>query len=114
MHTAGRCCRTGNSVFVNHALSYIQPDAQLRTGHRRGPHAHARGDAPRSHPGTLADGSLQSCRACCDFFRDFFDYDLGGYIRKDNAALARTGVSTRGNSVITARCSTPTARAPIA
>jgi hypothetical protein len=32
------------------------------------------------------------------FFRDYFDYDLGGYICKDNAALARTGVSARGTS----------------
>ena len=36
------------------------------------------------------------------FFRDYFDYDLAGYICKDAKALAATGVSNRGTSHYTA------------
>ncbi len=32
------------------------------------------------------------------FFRDYFDHDLGGYICKDDKALAATGVSGRGSN----------------
>ncbi len=45
----------------------------------------------------LADDSIRKPRIL-RFFRDYFDYDLGGYICKDIKALADTGVSTRGKS----------------
>ena len=83
-------------LAVNHALSYIQPDAQLRKAIAEG-RMRTREDVRREVTRMLADDSLRKPRVL-RFFRDFFDYDLGGYICKDNAALARTGVSTRGNS----------------
>ena len=83
-------------LAVNHALSYIQPDAQLRKAIAEG-RMRTREDVRREVTRMLADNSLRKPRVL-RFFRDFFDYDLGGYICKDNAALARTGVSTRGNS----------------
>ena len=83
-------------LAVNHALSYIQPDAQLRKAIVEG-RMRTREDVRREVTRMLADVTLRKPRIL-RFFRDFFDYDLGGYICKDNAALARTGVNTRGNS----------------
>jgi len=83
-------------LAVNHALSYIQPDAQLRKAIAEG-RMRTRDDVHREITRMLGDDSLRKPRVL-RFFRDFFDYDLGGYICKDNAALARTGVNTRGNS----------------
>ncbi len=83
-------------LAVNHALSYIQPDAPLRKAIAEG-RMRTREDVRREVTRMLADDNLRKPRVL-RFFRDFFDYDLGGYICKDNAALARTGVSTRGNS----------------
>ena len=48
----------------------------------------------RTHAG---DDSIRKPRIL-RFFRDYFDYDLGGYICKDSKALADTGVSNRGTS----------------
>ncbi|MGB0586018.1 MAG: DUF1588 domain-containing protein [Limisphaerales bacterium] len=83
-------------LAVNHALSYIQPDAQLRKAIVEG-RMRTRDDVEREVTRMLADPSIRKPRVL-RFFRDFFDYDLGGYICKDNAALAQTGVSTRGTS----------------
>ena len=83
-------------LAVNHALSYIQPDAQLRKAIVEG-RMRTREDVRREVTRMLADNTLRKPRVL-RFFRDFFDYDLGGYICKDNAALARTGVNTRSNS----------------
>ena len=52
----------------------------------------------------LDDESIRKPRVL-RFFRDFFDYDLGGYICKDTAALAKTGLST-WERLITGRCLT--------
>ena len=83
-------------LAVNHALSYIQPDAQLRKAIVEG-RMRSRQDARREISRMLDDESIRKPRVL-RFFRDFFDYDLGGYICKDNAALTRTGVSARGAS----------------
>ena len=83
-------------LAVNHALSYIQPDAQLRKAIAEG-RMRTREDVRREVTRMLADDSFRKPRVL-RFFRDFFDYDLGGYICKDNTALAQTGVSTRGTS----------------
>ena len=83
-------------LAVNHALSYIQPDDQLRKAIVEG-RLRTREDVEREVTRMLADQSIRKPRVL-RFFRDFFDYDLGGYICKDNAALAQTGVSTRGTS----------------
>ena len=83
-------------LAVNHSLRYISPDNELReaitTGKMR-----TRADVKREVSRMLSDDSIRKPRVL-RFFRDFFDYDLGGYICKDNAALARTGVSARGTS----------------
>ena len=83
-------------LAVNHALRYIQPDDQLRTAIAEG-RMRTRADVQREVQRMLADDSIRKPRVL-RFFRDYFDYDLGGYICKDSNALASTGVSTRGAS----------------
>ena len=83
-------------LAVNHALSYIKPDEQLRTAIMEG-RMRTRADVEREVQRMLADDSIRKPRIL-RFFRDYFDYDLGGYICKDSNALAVTGVSTRGTS----------------
>ena len=83
-------------LAVNHALSYLRPDDTLRKAIVEG-RMKTREDVKREVTRMLADDSIRKPRVL-RFFRDFFDYDLGGYICKDNAALARTGVSARGTS----------------
>lgn len=83
-------------LAVNHALRYIQPDEELRkaivTGRMR-----TKADVQREVERMLADDSLRKPRIL-RFFRDYFDYDLGGYICKDSKALAETGASNRGQA----------------
>ena len=83
-------------LALNHALSYIQPDEILRDAIAEG-RMKTRDDVQREVLRMLADDSIRKPRVL-RFFRDFFDYDLGGYICKDSNALAQTGVSTRGTS----------------
>ena len=83
-------------LAVNHALSYVRPDEILRDAIAKG-RMKTRDDVQREVLRMLADDSIRKPRVL-RFFRDFFDYDLGGYICKDSTALARTGVSTRGTS----------------
>ena len=83
-------------LAVNHALSYVRPDEALRKAIVEGRMV-TRDDVKREVSRMLDDDRIRKPRVL-RFFRDFFDYDLGGYICKDNAALARTGVSTRGTS----------------
>jgi hypothetical protein len=83
-------------LAVNHALRYIKPDEELRKAIVDG-RMRSREDVKREVERMLADDSIRKPRIL-RFFRDFFDYDRGGYICKDNKALADTGVSTRGTS----------------
>jgi len=83
-------------LALNHALSYVRPDQELRKAVMEG-RMRTREDVERELARMLEDEGLRKPRVL-RFFRDFFDYDLGGYICKDNAALARTGVSSRGTS----------------
>ena len=83
-------------LAVNHALQYIKPDEELRKAIVEG-RMRSREDVKREVERMLADDSIRQPRIL-RFFRDFFDYDRGGYICKDNKALADTGVSTRGTS----------------
>lgn len=83
-------------LAVNHALRYIKPDQELRkaiTDERM----RTKADVKREVERMLADDSIRKPRVL-QFFRDFFDYDLGGYICKDAKALAATGVNNRGES----------------
>ena len=83
-------------LAVNHALRYIKPDAQLRKAIVEG-RMRTRIDVEREVTRMIADDSVRKPRVL-RFFRDFFDYDLGGYICKDTKALGETGVSARGTS----------------
>ena len=81
-------------LAVNHALSYIRPDEKLRDAIEEGK-MKTRSDVRREVSRMLDDDSIRKPRVL-RFFRDFFDYDLSGYICKDEKALASTGISARG------------------
>lgn len=83
-------------LAVNHALRYIKPDEELRTAIVEG-RMRTRADVKREVERMLADDGIRKPRIL-RFFRDYFDYDLGGYICKDARALANTGVSNRGQA----------------
>ena len=80
-------------LAVNHALRYIKPDELLRDAIIVG-RMRTRSDVKREVERMLADDRIRKPRIL-RFFRDYFDYDLGGYICKDTSALASTGVDTR-------------------
>lgn len=81
-------------LAVNHALRYIKPDEPLRQAILEG-RMKTREDVQREITRLLEDESIRKPRVL-QFFRDYFDYDLAGYICKDTRALAATGVSNRG------------------
>ncbi len=83
-------------LAVNHALCYIKPDAKLRAAIAEG-RMRTREDVRREVERMLADDSIRKPRIL-QFFRDYFDYDLAGYICKDSKALAQTGASNRGQT----------------
>ena len=83
-------------LAVNHALRYIKPDEELRKAIIEG-RMRTKEDVKREVERMLADSSIRKPRIL-RFFRDYFDYDLGGYICKDSKALGETGASTRGTS----------------
>jgi len=79
-------------LAVNHALSYIKPDEALRQAIADG-RMRTREDVEREVTRMLEDDSVRKPRVL-QFFRDYFDYDLAGYICKDAKALADTGAIT--------------------
>ena len=81
-------------LAVNHALRYLKPDEPLRQAVIAG-RMRTREDVSLEVTRMLADDSIRKPRIL-QFFRDFFDYDLAGYLCKDTKALAATGVSNRG------------------
>ena len=83
-------------LAVNHALSYLKPDEPLRQAIIDG-RMKTRDDVKREVTRMLADDSIRKPRLL-QFFRDYFDYDLAGYICKDTKALASTGASVKGAS----------------
>lgn len=83
-------------LAVNHALRFIKPDAELREAIVQG-RMRTRADVQREVERMLADDSIRKPRILT-FFREYFDYDLGGYICKDEKALASTGANARGES----------------
>lgn len=83
-------------LAVNHALKYIKPDDQLRRAIVEGD-MRTRADVKREVERMLNDEEIRKPRIL-RFFRDYFDYDLGGYICKDNKALADSGAPVRGVS----------------
>lgn len=83
-------------LAVNHALRYIKPDETLRTAVIDG-NMRTKADVRREVERMLADDRVRKPRIL-RFFRDYFDYDLGGYICKDSKALSDTGASNKGTS----------------
>jgi hypothetical protein len=78
-------------LAVNHALSYIRPDDTLRQAIIDG-RMRTREDVAREITRMLGDDSIRKPRVL-QFFRDYFDYDLAGYICKDARALRSTGAT---------------------
>ena len=78
-------------LAVNHALSYVRPDQSLRAAIVDGK-MRTRADVRREVSRMLGDDAIRKPRVL-RFFRDFFDYDLAGYICKDTKALSATGTS---------------------
>ena len=76
-------------LALNHALSYIKPDDTLRQAIIDGK-MRTREDVRREVERMLSDDSIRKPRVL-RFFRDFFDYDLGGYICKDTKSLKESG-----------------------
>ncbi|MGB7344932.1 MAG: DUF1588 domain-containing protein [Pirellulaceae bacterium] len=83
-------------LAVNHALKYIKPDDELKQAIVSG-NMRTKEDVRREVVRMLADDSIRKPRVL-RFFRDYFDYDRGGYICKDSNALANTGASNKGTS----------------
>ncbi|WP_346333312.1 DUF1588 domain-containing protein [Prosthecobacter sp. SYSU 5D2] len=83
-------------LAVNHALRYLKPDEPLRQSILEG-RMKSREDVQREVTRMLENDSIRKPRIL-QFFRDYFDYDLAGYICKDTKALAATGVPTRGEA----------------
>ncbi|RMF40253.1 MAG: DUF1588 domain-containing protein [Planctomycetota bacterium] len=83
-------------LALNHALRYLKPDETLREAILAG-RMRTRDDVRRELVRMLNDDSIRKPRIL-QFFRDYFDYDHGGYICKDPKALAETGVSNRGTA----------------
>jgi hypothetical protein len=83
-------------LAVNHALRYIKPDEELRKAIVEGG-MRARSDVKREVERMLADDGIRKPRIL-RFFREYFDYDRGGYICKDTKALAETVVNANGQS----------------
>ncbi len=82
-------------LAVNHAFSYIPPDAELRQAIVDG-RMKTRADVEREVARILADPAIRKPRIM-RFFRDYFDHDLAGYICKDDNALNQSGANTAGN-----------------
>ncbi len=83
-------------LAVNHALRYLKPDDELRSAIVDG-RMRTRDDVKREVERMLADDSIRKPRIM-RFFREYFDYDLGGYICKDAKSLNETGVRSMGDS----------------
>jgi len=87
-------------LALNHALSYIKPDEQLRQAIVEG-RMRTKADVKREVTRMLEDDSIRKPRVL-QFFRDYFDYDHAGYICKDEKALQETGVKGKGGAFLKA------------
>ena len=76
-------------LAVNHALRYIKPDDHLREAIASGK-MRTRENVRSEITRMLENPTLRKPRVL-NFFREFFDHDLGGYICKDTKALGTTG-----------------------
>ncbi|MGJ8725364.1 MAG: DUF1588 domain-containing protein [Roseibacillus sp.] len=83
-------------LALNHSLSYLKPDPILRQAITDG-RMRTKKDLKREVTRMLADESFRKPRIL-QFFRDYFDYDLGAYICKDDKAMAEAGIKQRSTA----------------
>ena len=83
-------------LAVNHALRYLKPDDVLRRAIDEG-RMRTQADVKREVLRMLASDPIRKPRIL-RFFRDYFDYDLAGYVCKDKDSLAKTGVHNQGGA----------------
>ncbi|EDM28120.1 hypothetical protein LNTAR_12226 [Lentisphaera araneosa HTCC2155] len=76
-------------LALNHALSYLKPDPSLRKAIMNGK-MRSREGVKREITRMLEDDSFRKPRLL-QFFREYFDYDLAGFICKDEKALRDAG-----------------------
>lgn len=76
-------------LALNHALGYIKPDSELRKAIVEG-RMRTKEDVRRELTRMLEDDGFRKPRLL-QFFRDYFDHDLAGYICKDTNALNQSG-----------------------
>ena len=76
-------------LAVNASLAYLGPDDELKAAIGEGRLA-SRDDVRREVRRLLDDPSFRKPRLL-QFFREYFDYDRGGSLCKDNAALRQAG-----------------------
>ena len=81
------------ALAVNHAFRYVRPDDDLVDAVDDG-RMRTVADVREQVRRILSDDSIGKPRVL-QFFRDYFDYDRGGYVCKDNRALTTAGVDNR-------------------
>jgi len=84
-------------LALNHALSYLKPDATLRKAIVEGK-MRTREDIKREVTRMLEDDSIRKPRVL-QFFREYFDYDLAGKICKDEDAIRTSGINFNSQSM---------------
>ena len=72
-------------LAVNHAFAYLKPDEKLKKAIQTGK-MKTKEDVKREVERILTDDSIRKPRIL-QFFRDYFDYDLGGGICKDSEVI---------------------------
>jgi hypothetical protein len=82
-------------LAVNHSLCFIKPDEKLRDAIVTG-RMHTREDVSREVTRMLGDDSIRKPQIL-RFFREYFDYDLAGYLCKDDKALSSSGAPGKGH-----------------
>ena len=83
-------------LALNHSLSYLKPDPTLRKAITSGK-MRSREDVKREITRMLEDDSFRKPRLL-QFFREYFDYDLAGFICKDEKALKESGYTGKNPS----------------
>ncbi len=80
-------------LAVNHALSYLKPDSELKNAITSG-RMKTKEDVRREVTRMLQDDSIRKPRVL-QFFREFFDYTTAANICKDQEALNKTGLKLK-------------------
>jgi len=84
-------------LALNHSLRYIKPDTQLRQAIIDGK-MRTREDVHREVSRMLDDDSIRKPRVL-QFFREYFDYDIGNTVCKDDVSVRKTGIKLNGTAL---------------